>query len=331
MEGYQYSNGKLLSHYDILGSHMPIYMVVGVTCKCDMRCGFCIYYRHDETTTFRGGDELDPCLVADILREFAVGGGKAVNFSGGGEPLLYPHLEYIVGVTEGLGLEWGLITNGTRLDRMVGHPIWVRVSINAGSEDTWHIVTGTTRCWDKYIGSITNFVGSCRESGTTIGSSFITYYDNYLDIVDFTAMCRDMGMEYVRLTYAEMNEGLPLSDTQLVVANQLFTEAEALATDDFTVVAQRDRWDEVHDTGHMGMTRCYYAEHAPFIGGDGWLYPCCQLSYREEYRIRDMTEDIRFHVSMDPQNCPPCTQNQVNYDMGQLIGMRTSCMHRNFI
>ena len=332
-EGYQYTNAKLLSHYDILGTHTPIYLVMGITNRCDMRCTFCVYHNHSETSAFISDEQMDAEFAATVIKYFASQGGKAINFSGGGEPTIYPQLGYLTGVVEGCGLEWGLITNGTGIDRVVGNPTWVRISINAGSAEVWRKVTNTVdRSWYTYIGRILDFVAKCKESNIAIGSSFITYYDNYLDIVKFTKLCKDMGMDYVRLTYAEMDGNMPpLNEVQLPVANNLFDAASELSDDRFKVITQKGRWDEVHDTTHKGMIRCYYAEHVPFVGTDGWLYPCCQLSYIPKYRIRNLHGCMSFNVSMNPQACPPCTNNAVNYDMGELIRIRDECIHRNFI
>jgi MoaA/NifB/PqqE/SkfB family radical SAM enzyme len=59
-------------------------------------------------------------------------GCRAVILTGGGDPLLYPHIEWLVDEIRSRGLEIGLITNGTACNLLPGEYwsefAWVRVS-----------------------------------------------------------------------------------------------------------------------------------------------------------------------------------------------------------
>lgn len=66
-------------------------------------------------------------------------GVEAICIAGGGEPLLHPDIGAFIERVIGHGIEVGVVTNGTAIDRLL-EPLsmctWVGVSVDAGTAAT---------------------------------------------------------------------------------------------------------------------------------------------------------------------------------------------------
>jgi MoaA/NifB/PqqE/SkfB family radical SAM enzyme len=128
------SQAKLLVHLDRLhqylttGDTTPVFMEVNPTNRCNLRCQWCI------AANSRNGASLDFEYLRQFFYDFAELGGKAITFSGGGEPTCYPHFEIAVLYAKHAGLDLGLMTNGTFTHKqgvLIGqHFDWVRFSVD---------------------------------------------------------------------------------------------------------------------------------------------------------------------------------------------------------
>ncbi len=112
------------------GKTSPIVMHVMPTSRCNLKCSFCSVKDRTEHETL----SLDE-VIFPTVDELQKRGLKAVILSGGGEPTIYPEFEEMVKGFADRGLEMGLITNGTRLDKynpqLFEKMTWIRVSINS--------------------------------------------------------------------------------------------------------------------------------------------------------------------------------------------------------
>jgi MoaA/NifB/PqqE/SkfB family radical SAM enzyme len=71
-------------------------------------------------------------MFESAVVDFATLGVKSLEFTGGGEPTLWPHIDRAMELCKKLGLKMGLITNGLALDNIEDPSKldWVRVSLN---------------------------------------------------------------------------------------------------------------------------------------------------------------------------------------------------------
>jgi MoaA/NifB/PqqE/SkfB family radical SAM enzyme len=136
---------KLLFHPDRIheyitsGDTVPIVMEVNLTDVCNMKCSYCF-------CDHRNNNTLNVDIVLDFLRDFKKIGGKAITYSGGGDPTLHKQFKQIVEYTSELGLEQGLITNGafkSDLIETIGNNFkWVRISIDTINEELFKQIRG---------------------------------------------------------------------------------------------------------------------------------------------------------------------------------------------
>ncbi len=104
---------KLLQHCDVLnsiqqGTWKPITFQLSPTGRCDFNCDFCSVSNRDKTL------ELEWGVVEKALIDFRELGAKALEITGGGNPLLYPKINEIIHLGSALGYDIGLISNSIR-------------------------------------------------------------------------------------------------------------------------------------------------------------------------------------------------------------------------
>lgn len=138
------SQSKMLYHLDRIqqyirdGDTYPLFMEVNLTSKCNLNCEWCI------SANFNRKDSIKTDSLINFLKEYHNLGGKAITFSGGGEPTLHPDFIKISVEASHIGLELGLMTNGvypkTYTDIIGKYFKWARFSldtINCGKYKKW--------------------------------------------------------------------------------------------------------------------------------------------------------------------------------------------------
>jgi len=131
---YQPGLHKLVHHLDHLswmkdGIVAPIHVSVWPTKRCQLKCDYCMFRKYTDEGEL-GLEEFKEAIT--VLSSF---GTKAIEFSGGGEPLLWPHFEHAVLWAKGQGLKLSLITNGIALngvsDAILKQFDWIRISVTS--------------------------------------------------------------------------------------------------------------------------------------------------------------------------------------------------------
>jgi len=117
----------------------PLSINLDLTSACNFSCPHCV-----DSTIINTGEYLrlgDVKRTIDVLHSHGL---LSVILLGGGEPTLHRDFEEIVRSIKGKGLQLGIVTNGSRMDkvanvtRLLGKKDWVRVSIDAAREDTFN-------------------------------------------------------------------------------------------------------------------------------------------------------------------------------------------------
>lgn len=147
------SQAKMLYHMDRLQEYLqhgdthPIFMEVNLTDVCNMACYWCISENRNSYT-------LDPKSLMKFIVDFKRMGGKALTFSGGGEPTLYKHFKEAVMTAHNNGIDLGLMTNGffshNKVDLIGNHFKWIRISIDTVNKKNFKEWKGVD-CVDKIL------------------------------------------------------------------------------------------------------------------------------------------------------------------------------------
>jgi organic radical activating enzyme len=108
----------------------PIHVSIWPTIRCNFKCSYCCCKDTPRNAPDLG---LEVYIRAiNVLRRY---GTKAIEFSGGGEPLLWESFNSAVSYAAGIGLKVSLITNGVYLNKIPKEVLeklaWIRISFQS--------------------------------------------------------------------------------------------------------------------------------------------------------------------------------------------------------
>jgi radical SAM protein with 4Fe4S-binding SPASM domain len=305
-----HSPDKVLAHDDLLRKFVkgetfrPIHMRIGIMGACNMRCNFCNFHSPNEENfydLFSFKDSLSTEKSVKLLKEFAETGGRAVTFCGSGECTIHPGYPTISDTAHEAGLRIGLITNGSRLhrdrlsDTIARTHTWVRVGMNAGTEETFVAITrDRERTFSSFVGAVGRLRESAVDPQFRIGFNYVITEQNYREIRQAAHVAQESGAHYIRFEpefYSAM--GHETIEARMAEISGALDEVAGLADDDFEVsIPKLDRgpMDQVDDV-EGDFEHCHYSRFVTAVGADGHLYPCPQVHLNSRYRIGDVVKD----------------------------------------
>lgn len=116
----------------------PLSINLDLTSACNFACPHCV-----DSGIINTGESIDFSVIRSSLETLTRRGLLSVILIGGGEPTLHRDFEDVVRLSKQLGLQVGIVTNGTRLDRVAAVAAlfepkdWLRLSIDAGTQETF--------------------------------------------------------------------------------------------------------------------------------------------------------------------------------------------------
>ena len=121
-----------------LPSFSPISINLDLTSACNFSCPFCV-----DSNLTNAGKSLTLGEIKGTIDTLHSYGLRSVILIGGGEPTLHKDFETIVRTLKSKDLQIGIVTNGSRLERieegveLLREKDWIRISIDAGEERTF--------------------------------------------------------------------------------------------------------------------------------------------------------------------------------------------------
>ena len=132
---YQKDFINRFEEFKIEGSSKPWVIELDPTTACNLACHGCI----SASLLNQGGFKRD--RIKELAKEFVEIGVKAVVLIGGGEPMAHPEFGTLVDYFYENDIHVGVTSNGTlinkHLNSLAYHTKWVRISVDAGSEDVF--------------------------------------------------------------------------------------------------------------------------------------------------------------------------------------------------
>ena len=207
----------------------PIYVEISPVGACNHRCTFCavdyIGYK---------ANMLDLGAICNALKNMALKNVGSVMFAGEGEPLLHKYINDIAEDAIYYGLDVAFTTNGVLLNKLeiLGQCEWVKVSINAGTKETYAKIHRTKeKDWDKVWANLEAAVK--RKGNCAIGVQAVLLPENKHEMIDLAYKCKDTGVDYLVIKpYSQHKKSINKMDSITVLQE----EFEYLNTKDFQVV-----------------------------------------------------------------------------------------------
>lgn len=269
----------------------PIQLHVAPTSRCNLKCGFCSVANRDRH------EELDVASVKDFTRNLAALGLRSVEITGGGEPLLYKHIETLIHYfSKQLCLKVGLITNGTMLNLLDPSVLrsltWIRVSMNA-------------------IDYVQQLDLPQIPNGTTLGFSYVVNADTTYN--SFPKL--ELYVTQFRPSYVRVLNNCLVGAGELVAKNaELALKVERLGHPYFLQAKQK-----------KAPVKCLLGYFKPFLYCDGYIYPCsstvlnddAERQFHHKYRLVKADELFELYKQpvrslVDTNLCQGCVYTKQN-------------------
>jgi MoaA/NifB/PqqE/SkfB family radical SAM enzyme len=303
--------GKLIYHPDRLIDRRPVTADIFLTNFCNQECEYC-RYKH-------GTGHMAPVIFERVITVLKAAGIKAINLTGGGEPLLHPEIGQITEILHQAELPYGINTNLTKLPPENARPVWIKVSLDAASGKEYE----RTRGRDQY-GLVLNNIARAKKifKDTTIGAQCMIN-DGPEQIENFYLAHRDRGLDY--LHYAPVEARHRYYKPELHYA--ILKEIEAAGQESALNTTQPEKWQFDYDAGGLPCD-AYWA--VATIDHQGQLLYCC---HKPEEKIGPISPEAlkRRHTwQTDPATCEtPCRLYYYNQFLRTLARTRTS--HSEFL
>lgn len=177
----------------------PINIEVDLTEMCNHGCSFCYsaWYRKFDRSS------LDTDIVRQRLEEARNMGTKSITFTGGGEPMLHKDFMKILQYSTQLGLENGLITNGSAVTERNVNDLrrnlrWVRVSMAGGNREAYALVQGKDH-FDRVIDNVRMLSDKTKEYPVKVGVRMLVLAENLASVEDFARILKGTNLDYFQV------------------------------------------------------------------------------------------------------------------------------------
>ena len=238
--------------------------------------------------------------MMEIIDDIVEMGVKAVTFSGGGEPLVYPHLQETVKKLIDNKISFATLTNGARLSGEIAelfayHGTWVRVSMDGWDDESYKKYRG---CGDGEYTKIINNIEQFKKLGgdCLLGVSMILDKDNSKHVYDQLKLYKSLGVDSVKASAAIVSNDnaecnsyhQPFFDETKELIARAKQELEDGSFEIF------DAYHEVEENFDKNYSWCPYLQILPVIGADLNIYPCQDKAYNLEEGLVGSIKEQRF-------------------------------------
>jgi len=270
---------------------------------------------------------------------------KCVEVTGGGEPTVYAHFDELVAAIGLSGLEFALVTNGTRITaeraRAMGSLpfVWVRVSIDAGTEAdyvrTRHVPAGHwVRAWE----AVAHFAREKRQSyahpESKVGVGFVVDRENWRGVYEACRLAKEAGADNIRISTSFTPDGVSRFDADCIasVPEQVRRAINTFADETFAINDLSGERMQNIVVGRQTYPFCAWKEIGCVVGADANVYSCCSLAYNRLGRMFSIAEQTfeagwtgdgaKWRAAHDPRlGCKvQCLYEKRNLEALQLMG-----------
>jgi len=228
-------------------SSAPWVVELDPTSACNLVCPDCI----SKDLLNQGGFERQ--RLREIAVELVDAGVRAVILIGGGEPLAHKETGWVMEYLSTHGVDVGVTTNGTLIDRhmdvLAEHTKWVRVSVDAGTPDTFQYFRPSPNGISKFDEVIEQMTAFAKRKTGKLGYSFLLLSDfdhegkrpprtNFEEVVTAARIARDIGCDYfeIKPCYDFDHFLIDQPEEYLARAREQIDIARTLSEDGFRVI-----------------------------------------------------------------------------------------------
>ena len=298
-----YSNLKIFHHAELLqklkaGERVaPIYIRIKPTNICNENCYYCHYKNaYLDLDDYSPTDFIPRNKMLEIVDDMAEMGVKAVTFSGGGEPLVYPYITETMERVLETGIDLSVITNGVllkgRIAELLARSKWVRLSIDSARDELYSQMRGVNHgTFDQLCHTIESFAKQ-KEDSCELGVNFVVTLDNHADVYEMARLMKSLGVNHVKFAALCSNETekyhAPFKDQVM----EDIQKAKMLETEHFRIIdlytTDFQRVSQGIQIFDRAYENCYIKEMVCVIAANQKVYYCHDKAYLNNGLIGDL-------------------------------------------
>ena len=288
----------------------PVLVEVDPSNACNHGCYFCIssYIHLPESKNLETFNRsiMPRHILMGVCEDMVEMGVKAVNWTGGGEPTLNPHLKEAITYMGNNNIPMGMFTNGVLLDKfdlfdtLVDNMTWVRISVDAGREETYNWIRRSPKNqdWNKMRQNISRLIEVNNEKNKKIdiGVGMVITPDTWEEIVDYAEAFKDFDLDYCQFKPEIVNrerEGGIQREVEFWVdkVEPLVEQAREILGGKFQMNGYKIT-DLGNDPTLLGRhyKKCLGSQIQPCVGADGHIYVCPNQRGYKQYSYGCLTE-----------------------------------------
>lgn len=350
-----YSNLKIFAHARELneigeGKRIaPIYIRIKPTNYCNHKCYYCSYA--DSALGLRDSvnkqDQIPWEKMQEVISDMSDMGVKAVTFSGGGEPLVYPWIVESMQKILDAGIDLSIITNGQLLKgeraEVLANARWVRVSFDSANAGTYAKVRQLPlEAFDEVCENIRQFSG-IKKDYCELGINFVINHENAEQVYDMARLVKDLGVNHIKYTARVTKDLFAYHEPfQQNVIEQIHRAKAELEDGRFRIINKYESDFDSVLVFHRCYEKCYINRIFTVIAADSRVYFCHDKAYVSEGVVGDLKncsfkelwfseETVKRYDSFNAQQ--ECNHHCVYDDRNELLNTYYSLdkNHINFI
>jgi len=326
----------------------PIYVEISPSGACNHRCVFCALDYLEYAPRL-----LDTGILKRRISEMAAKKVRSIMFGGEGEPLLHKDLAEIITQTREEGIDSALTTNAVALTERfldVALPCltWIKVSVNAGSPETYaKLHTTRPEDFDRVFENLTKAVEIRKKKKTscTLGAQIVLLPENAAEVKALADRCKKTGLDYLVVKpYSQHPKSITkkYSEIRYDAYYGLTKELEPLNDENFNVVFRQHTMEKLNL--QTPYARCAATPHFwAYVMATGDVYACSAFlgdtrfrlgnilaqSFEEVWSAPERTQCARILSDLDITECRKnCRMDEVNR---YLWDLKHPPSHVNFI
>ena len=280
----------------------PIHIRIKPTNVCGHSCWYCAY-KADNLQLGKDmikKDHIPKDKMLEIIDDAIEIGVKAITFSGGGEPFLYPYLLDTVKKLANSPIQFASLTNGSKLvgetaEVFAQYGTWIRVSMD-GWDDESYVKYRRTKLgeYTKIMKNMENFKkmnGKCY-----LGVSLIIDKDNSPYVYESLKKLRDIGIDSVKASPCIVsNDAKENGEYHKPFFNSVREQIQRAKLDledsNFEIF---DAYHELDLKFQKNYTWCPYLQVLHVIGADLNVYPCQDKAYNLDDGLIGSLKNTRY-------------------------------------
>lgn len=249
---------------------------------CNHKCSFCWFNKvhNKELFTFKDAHYVFP-QISEL-------GGRSLVFTGGGEPTLNEQINEIVQYGCDFGFKIGLVTNGSHLDRLIKlrntkNLKWVRVSLDAGTKETYAKIHGVKQ--KTFVNVLSNIeMFKTAHPNVKVGIAYMLMGNNLDEIERIIKIFKNI----IEVDYIQFR---PLLNTSFLMRRDIIDDLLDYSTNDFKVLFSFDR---LFNRTERRYKRCIGNFFVTVIDAKKDVYICCHMRGVDKFKIGNvMNESLR--------------------------------------